>query len=127
MARYEHLPIFKKAMDMSVYIEETVRNFSRYHKYGIGGELRELSLQIIRLVIRANSTENKAPVLQELVEDCEQFKVMLVLAKEVKAFQNFKSFQHAAGLATSLCRQSEGWLRSSKKGRNHQPRPGVGR
>ena len=56
MARYEHLPIFKKAMDMSVYIEETVRNFSRYHKYGIGGELRDLSRQIIRLIIRANST-----------------------------------------------------------------------
>ena len=75
MARYEHLPIFKKAMDMSVYIEETVRNFSRYHKYGIGGELRELSRRIIRLVIRANSTENKTHALQELVENCEQFKV----------------------------------------------------
>ena len=96
MARYEHMPIFKKAMDMSVYIEETVRNFSRYHKYGIGSELRELTRRIIRLVIRANSTEHKAPVLQRLVEACEQFKVMLALAKEVKAFQSFKSFQHAA-------------------------------
>ena len=39
MARYEHLPIYKKAMDLSIYLEEAVRNFSRYHKYAIGAEL----------------------------------------------------------------------------------------
>jgi hypothetical protein len=109
LARYEHLPIFKKAMELSVYTEETVRKFSRYQKYGIGEDLRDLSRQIVLLIIRANSTEQKSPVLQELVETCEQLKVMLVLAKEVKAFQSFTSFQQAAGLATSLCRQSEGW------------------
>ena len=119
MARYEHLPIYKKAMEMSVYVEETVRYFSRYHKYGIGADLRDISRQILRLVIRANSTQHKSPVLQELVEACEQFKVTVVLAKEIKAFQNFNSFQQAAGLATSLCRQSEGWLGSSKKGQDH--------
>ncbi len=114
-------------MELSVYTEETVRKFSRYQKYGIGEDLRDLSRQIVLLIIRANSTEQKSPVLQELVETCEQLKVMLVLAKEVKAFQSFTSFQQAAGLATSLCRQSEGWLLSSKKGQNHQPHPGAGR
>jgi len=33
MARYEHLPIYKKAMDLAVYLEKIVRGFSRYHKY----------------------------------------------------------------------------------------------
>ena len=50
---------------MSVYTEETVRKFSRYHKYGIGEDLRDLSRQIVRLIIRANSTEQKSPVLQD--------------------------------------------------------------
>jgi len=35
---YENLPIFKKALELNVYVEEAVRHFSRYHKYGI--ELR---------------------------------------------------------------------------------------
>jgi len=26
MARYEHLPIYKKAMDLTVYLEKIVRN-----------------------------------------------------------------------------------------------------
>jgi len=64
---------------MSVYIEGTVRNFSRYHRYGIGGELRELSRLIIGLVIRSNSTGHKTTVFQELMEGCEQFRVMLLV------------------------------------------------
>lgn len=43
VARYEHLPIYKKAMDLAVYFEKVVRNFSRYHKYTLGSELRAKS------------------------------------------------------------------------------------
>ncbi len=44
MARYEHLPIYKKAMDLSIYFEKIVRNFSRYHKYTLGSETARLPL-----------------------------------------------------------------------------------
>ena len=40
MAQYEHLPIYKKTMDLAVYIENLVRGFSRYNKYTLGTELR---------------------------------------------------------------------------------------
>ena len=43
MARYEHLPIYKKAMDLTVYLEKIVGNFSRYHRYPLGSELRAKS------------------------------------------------------------------------------------
>jgi len=33
MARYEHLPIYKQAMDVAVHFERVVAGFSRYHKY----------------------------------------------------------------------------------------------
>ncbi len=127
MARYEHLPIYKKAMELGLYLQETVRNFSRYNKYTIGSDLRNLSLDIIKRVIRANSSRNKTELLEELVAQCETLKIMIVFAKEAKAFNNFKNFQHAAGLAANLCRQSEGWLQSSrKKSQNYQP-PKAGR
>ena len=53
MARYEHLPIYKKAMDLTIYFEKIVRNFSRYHKYTLGSELREKSREIVGLIIKA--------------------------------------------------------------------------
>ena len=55
MARYEHLPTYKKAMELSIYLQNTVKNFSRYNKYSVGADLRELSRSIILLIIRANS------------------------------------------------------------------------
>jgi hypothetical protein len=41
MARYEHLPIYEAALDMTVHFEKLVAAFSRYHKYTLGTELRE--------------------------------------------------------------------------------------
>jgi len=114
MARYEHLPIYKQAMDLAVYLQGAVRNFSRYDKYSTGSELRELSRRIILLIIRANSSMNKRQdYLKELVVNCEMLKTMLIFAKETKAFQSFRSFRHASNMAVILCRQSEGWLKSS--------------
>ncbi|MCB2181063.1 MAG: four helix bundle protein [Desulfobulbaceae bacterium] len=120
MARYEHLPIYKKAMELAVYLQNVVRNFSRYDKYSIGADLRDLSRRSLMLIIRANNAVNKTDVLRELVECCEMLKTMLFFAKEVKAFANFKSFQHAASLAVVVSKQSEGWLKSSKNGRNSE-------
>ena len=54
VSQYEHLPIYKKAMDLAVYVETIVRGFPRYHKYTIGSEMRALSHKILVLVVRAS-------------------------------------------------------------------------
>lgn len=41
MARHEHLPIEKAALDMTVHFEKSVAGFSRHHKYTLGTELRQ--------------------------------------------------------------------------------------
>ncbi|MBI5675185.1 MAG: four helix bundle protein [Nitrospirae bacterium] len=112
MARYEHLPIYKKAMDLAVYIENMVKGFSRYHKYSIGSDLRDISREIVRLIISANSSEAKLQELVVLRNTIEQLKVTIQICKEVKAFKSFSSFQYAAEAAVLLSRQSEGWIKS---------------
>lgn len=102
MARYEHLPIYKKALKIAIYLQNTVWNFSRYNEYSIGGDPRELLRDIIRLIIRANSSREKTKVLAELVENCEMLKTIIIFAKEIKAFNNFKSFQHIAGFSRRM-------------------------
>lgn len=41
MARYEHLPIYKAALDAAVHFEQVVAEFSRQHKYSLGTQLRQ--------------------------------------------------------------------------------------
>ena len=95
MARYEHLPIYKKAMDLAVYLEKIVRDFSRYHKYTLGSELRAKSREIMGVIIAANSRVEKLPLLLELHEKLEGLQVLLRSCKEVRALNAFGSYAYA--------------------------------
>jgi hypothetical protein len=116
MARYEHLPIYKKAFDLAVYVDNMVRGFSRYHKYTHGTDLRNGTRQVLRLIIRANNTFDKEPHLLEMREVLEDFMVSLRLCKELKVFPNFNSFVYCLNEAVGISRQNEGWRGSLKGG-----------
>jgi len=51
-------------MELSIYLQNMVRNFSRYNKYTIGTTLRDLSRNIILLIIRANPDKKQGPVCE---------------------------------------------------------------
>ena len=117
MARYEHLPIYKKAFDLTVHFEKVVAGFSRYHKYTLGTELRNRNREIVLTIIMANSSLDKTPHLMKLRNDLEELLLLIRLCKETKAFKSFKAFQFVAEEVTSVSRQNEGWLRACNKKR----------
>jgi len=117
MARYEHLPIYKSAFDLAKYFDQIVRNFSRYNKYTYGSDLRNLSREILKGIIRANNTHDKVKPLLENREKIEELKVVLRLCKELKVFSNFNSFQFSINQVIEISRQNEGWLRHCSHGR----------
>ena len=124
MARYEHLPIYKKSMDVAVHFEKVVAGFSRYHKYTLGSELRNTSRDVVAAVVRANSERDKLPSLLALRAQLEELTILVRLAKEVQAFKSFKSYQFAVQEVVSVSRQNEGWIRSvSAKSTGSQNRP----
>ncbi len=114
---YENLPIYKKAFELSVLMETVVRHFSRYHRYQIGADLRKQSRELLALVIKANFSRDKIAAITHLRDKSEEMKLIILVAKEVKAFNGFKQFQHAAQLATEISKQSQGWLNSKHKQR----------
>lgn len=81
MAQYEHLPIYRKAFDLSIYLENSVRGFSRYHKYTLGTDLRNLSRRVVRLIIRANSEKDKIATLEQARVAIEELKVTARICK----------------------------------------------
>lgn len=114
MARYEHLQIYKAAIDLAVYIEQIVAGFSHYHKYTLGTELRTLSHKIIVLIIKVNNMTDKRAGLTELSNILEEMKVIIHLSKEVKAFHSFNNFETSIRYLDNVIRQCSGWIKSYK-------------
>ncbi len=117
MAKYEHLPIYKKAYDFALYCEKVVRNFSRYHKYSLGAELREGAREVIRLIRLANDSHERGPVLLALRAKLEDLKLTIRLCKDMKVFANFNSYQYAINEVVDMSKQNEGWLKALRKSR----------
>jgi len=101
-------------MVLTIYFEKVVRDFSRYNKYTLGSELREKSREIVGLIIKANSTVEKRPLLLELWESLEGLKILIRICKEVKAFNCFNSFVYASNIVIDISRQNEGWMKKMK-------------
>lgn len=120
MARYEHLPIFKAAFDLAVHIEKIVRNFSRYHKYTMGTELRDRSRGIVERIIKANNAQDKGPLLLELREELEALKVMGRLCHESGGFSSTRSYLHVSKQVVEISRQAEGWLNYTRRGKKKE-------
>jgi hypothetical protein len=123
MARYEHLPIYKEAFDLALYFEKTVRSMSRYDKYTLGTDLRNLSREVLKLIQRANSEEDRIETLKEVRSKVEELKAVLRLARESGAIQKASSYEFAAGKVVNISRQNEGWLSSQLQRNRPESRP----
>jgi hypothetical protein len=111
---YTKLPIFKKAMELNVYIETIVKSFSRYHKYSIGAELREKSREVLYAIYKVFFAKNKIDAIKNLRDTNEELKIIIFLANELKVLKSFKQFEISSKLCFEIGKQSQGWLGSSK-------------
>ena len=114
MAKYEHLPIYRSAMDLAVFMENQVRHMSRYNKYTLGAELRKRTMVALSHVVRANSLADKRETLTELRVILEELRQLLFLGKETRALASFTMYKESMERLENLSRQNEGWLRSQK-------------
>ena len=114
LARYDYLPIYKKAFDLCVFFEKLVKSFSRYDKYVLGTDLRNKSREVACQIMRTNSLPEKREALQELVGLVEELKLVVRLCKEVGVFKKFSSYEYSSGLVVDLAKQSQAWLNSQK-------------
>ena len=114
MAYYESLPIYKKALDLTIWMENTVRDFPRYHKYTIGSELREKTREVTVLIAQANVKKKRKQMLLHIREKLEELKIMIRICKELKIFKSFKSYEFAVRQVVEIAKQNEGWIKAGK-------------
>ncbi len=115
MARYDHLPIFKKAYDLCLEIELQARSFSRDYRYTIGTEIRQISHEIPSLIMIANNHCEKRKYLEELWIKLEKLKLLVRLAFDLKCLKDLKHYERLSAILVEISRQNEGWLKSVKQ------------
>jgi len=123
MARYEHLPIFREAYDLTVHIEKIVRNFSRYHKYTLGKELRNRSRSMLEKIMEANNARDRLPRLLELRHGLESLKITARLCHESGGFASTRGYLYVAERITNIAKQNEGWIRNTQDNPRRRRRP----
>jgi len=111
-ALYENLRVYKKSLELVMYLENTVRGFDRYHKYTVGSEMRNLARTILVLVAKANTRACRLKCLEEALDKVEELRILVNVAREIKAFRQFKSFEFVTRLIVDISKQCEGWSRS---------------
>jgi hypothetical protein len=123
MARYEHLPIFTAAYDLALATEQVVARFSRLHKYGLGTDLRQRMHGILGLIVNANTSRDRLPLLLRLRDDLELCKIIIRLCHDAGGFPSTAAYQQLSVGLVGIAQQNEGWIASMRNRQRRQDGP----
>jgi hypothetical protein len=112
MAKYEHLPLFKKAYDFNLYFAKLSKGLPKDFKYGLATEVRELSLSIIDNIILANNSLEKSEFLKKILVVIERIKIKVRLLKDLNAI-SLKSYKFIFEKLVDISKQTNAWLKWS--------------
>ena len=91
-------PIYRDCRRLLVFTEDMVRQFSRYHKYTVGTDLRQQAMKLMRTVNQAvHDKPHQMQHVQALVWRVDEFKLTLQLCMEIGAFSQSPRGQNGSG------------------------------
>ena len=114
MARFEHLPIYKKAFRFLVIIEEIVMNMQKKSRYTLWADLRNISRNFVVSIARINSMEikDRKNYVVSMFDFINQIYILLWVAHELKLFQKSTQYQMLFEQIYDIERQLEWWKKT---------------
>jgi hypothetical protein len=111
MALYSQLPVYRASYDLLVSIFDFSRNFTREYKYTIGEKLKSETVDLITHIYRANSRQEKRPVLQQARENVEVIRLYMRLLRDLQQV-SIRQFVDISEKIEDVSRQLTGWQKS---------------
>lgn len=108
MSRYAHLPVFQKGYDFNLEIYHTTHNFPREYKYSLGQKLKEISSELLDLIVVTNSKEDKGPYFPEIKIRIERLRIQLRVAYDLSAVKA-KRLEFLNRMLEDISKQVSGW------------------
>jgi len=108
MARYNHLPLFKRAYEFKLYFVKLSRGFPKDFKYGLALEIRKLCSEILDNIILANKSKNKEEYLQIVILAVERIKIKIRLLKDLGVIKT-SSYKYIFESLIDVSKQTTAW------------------
>ena len=89
-------------------IHNRVNNFPRIHRYSIGEKIKNICFDLLDLIIKANSVQDKAIYLGEAEDVLEKLKIYIRLCFDLKILTN-KGFEFLIRKMDEIGRQLNKW------------------
>ncbi len=120
MALHTTLPIHKAGYDLYGVIVDMVRNLPRSVKRTLGDRMEDRSMELLLLVGRANTADNKVPFIEELLEQLQAIELMLRTCLD-KRFISRGQWARAIEITDSIGKQAGGWRKQSARAAGPTP------
>ena len=109
----QELKVIADFYDFALWLTRHIEKFPRHHRYSLGLYMEQQLYTILKNLIRAKYTKNKAATLAEVNLDLETLRFLIRMAKDLTILP-VKSHSHAAGVLMDIGSQVGGWMRSSR-------------
>ncbi len=114
MARFSHLPIYKKSFQVLVYIEDLVINMEKRSRYTIWADLRNITREFVVNIARVNSLDTKyrLDTISKMFDLINQVYILLSVMKELKMFRKKTDYEKIIEDIYNIEKQLEWWKKS---------------
>jgi hypothetical protein len=102
------LLVYQKIYEFILWVKPTVQRFERVHKYSLGQQLENETLQLLKDVARANYKRDKAASIEDCLVRYELVKILVRLSKDFKLL-SIKQYEFAAIKLDEIGRLLNGW------------------
>ena len=110
---HAELPVYKACYDLLIEIFQFTGEFSREYKFTVGENLKKETIDLLKLIFRANTRTDKISVLQEARESIEIIRLMIRVMKDMKQI-SLKRFVAVNQKVENVSKQLAGWQKSQK-------------
>lgn len=108
MARYLHLPIYRKTYELFQEVFAIAKNFPREYKYTLGEKLQKEMIEMVVKIYEANNNEDKRRYIENILERIQIVELLLRLCRDMKIV-SLKKYSQAVFIIEDISRQAEGW------------------
>jgi len=112
---YNDLPVYKASYDLLLLVYEFSNHLSRDYKYTIGERLKSETLELLLLVFKSSTTDekNKKVFILEAIDKIELIRLLLRVLKDLKQL-SLKRYAQISILTENISKQLTGWKKSLK-------------